>query len=60
MCPDDKAASVPVPIAIPISAYVNAGASSISSQTIITFFPHGSRFASSTGQVINGPANDPL
>jgi len=25
-----------------------------------TFFPHGSRFASSAGQVINGPANDPL
>jgi hypothetical protein len=48
------------PIAIPISACVNAGASFISSPTIITFFPHGSRFASSTGQVINGLANDPL
>jgi hypothetical protein len=60
MCPDDKATSVPEPIAIPISACVNAGASFISSPTIITLFPHGSRFASSIGQVINGLANDPL
>jgi hypothetical protein len=30
------------------------------SPTITTFFPHGSRFAGSTGQVINGLANDPL